>query len=114
MNPATLNLFCYALFLMAAGHAVCDRPLQYPLLRSEKNGSRAGTRWIYGLGCHALIHGGAVCLITGSWHLGVAEMLAHAAIDEAKCRGKIGLVTDQALHLVCKVLWALAFIAIAD
>ena len=47
----------------------------------------------------------SVALVTGNVWLGLAEWTAHTAIDEAKVRGKTTFAQDQALHVVCKVLW---------
>ncbi len=105
---------CELLFLMAAGHALADRPLQEGMIRAEKYGPRnvpGNYRWIFGIASHSLIHGGFVAVITGLWWLGVAETIAHAAIDETKCRGAFGDLTDQALHAGCKVAWTIIAIA---
>lgn len=95
------------LFLMLAGHALCDFPLQGAEMASAKRpGGHKTIAWPAALGCHALIHGGAVALITGLWWLGAAETIAHAAIDGAKCRGAFGMKADQVLHVLCKAAWA--------
>ena len=111
----TLNAFCHLAFLMAAGHALADRPLQEGAIRAEKYAPRGegNPRWVYGIACHGLIHGGMVALITGHWWLGALETIAHAAIDETKCRGRIGLVVDQLLHFACKAVWAGIAVALA-
>ncbi len=110
------DLFAYMLFLMIAGHALADRPLQEGAIRAEKYAPRShgDRRWMAGIAAHALIHGGVVCLVTGMWQLGVAETLSHAAIDEAKLRGWFGQSTDQALHMACKVAWALIAVGAFD
>jgi hypothetical protein len=111
-----LDHFCGLLFLMAAAHALGDRPLQEGLIRAEKYGPRgiAGDwRWLTGLACHGLIHGGFVALITGHWWLGLAETISHIAIDDQKIRGRIGQLADQALHMGCKLVWALLAVALA-
>ena len=59
--------------------------------------------WYYWLGAHALVHGGAVFLITGSALLGFIEVVAHTAIDSAKCERWITFHQDQALHVLCKI-----------
>lgn len=64
------------------------------------------TPWYQAPGAHAAIHAGAVGLVTGSVTLALAEFAAHAVIDDAKCAGRIGFNTDQALHIACKALWA--------
>lgn len=92
--------------LMVA-HAVCDYPLQGDFLARAKNRANPipGFPWYQALGAHALMHAGAVWLITGFWWLGALEFFAHALTDDAKCTGKIGLNTDQAIHALCKALW---------
>lgn len=108
------NAFCHFLFLMAAGHALADRPLQEGAIRVDKYAPRGvpgDIRWLYGLWCHALIHGGFVAVITGQWWLGAAETLSHAAIDDAKMRGHFGQIADQVLHLACKCAWAAIAVA---
>lgn len=90
-----------ALALIAA-HWLADYPLQGQFLSEAKV---KGPLRLYHLVAHAGIHGGAVALVTGSVWLGIAEWLAHTAIDEAKVRGWTNFATDQALHVACKVLW---------
>jgi hypothetical protein len=51
-----------------------------------------------------------VYLITNNIWLGIAETISHAIIDDAKCTGKIGFNTDQALHIICKIIWVLVII----
>lgn len=95
------------LLLLLAAHCLCDYPLQGDFLAKAKNrvAPLPGVPWYQALGAHALIHGGAVALLTGVWWLGLAEALAHAAIDDGKCRGKLSFNQDQALHVGCKVAW---------
>lgn len=101
MAPAMLA------FLLIAGHAVADYPLQGEFLATAKDRHTDLGRlfWPHALTCHALIHGGFVAVLTGSVWLGAAETVAHWCIDWLKCERRIGLNTDQALHLVCKALW---------
>lgn len=103
------------LFALIAGHALADYPLQGDFLAKGKNRAAPipGMPWWQLLGAHAVIHGGMVAAITGSLWLGLAEMAAHALIDDAKCTGKIGFNTDQALHLVCKLLWVIIAVSVA-
>lgn len=106
--------FAGMLFLLAAAHVVCDWPLQPPYMSIAKRpGGDPSVPWYLALGAHGLIHGGAVALVTGLWPLGVLELVAHAAIDGAKCRGRFGNLVDQGAHLACKALWALAVVALA-
>lgn len=95
------------LFQLLAAHALCDFPLQGDYLSRGKNHKAplSGSPWLLLLVAHALIHGGAVAVLTGSVYLGVAETVAHAVTDYAKCDGRIGYTTDQAVHVVCKIAW---------
>lgn len=108
MNAAAL------LFALLVAHALCDYPLQGDFLSKAKNrfAPIPGVPWYQALGAHALIHGGAVALITGSAWLGVGEVVAHAFIDDLKCSGWIGFNTDQALHIGCKLLWLAAALTV--
>jgi hypothetical protein len=105
-------------FYLIAGHALADFALQSDDMAKGKNrnrrldmmlkippGQKPMTVWPYWLTSHALIHGGAVALITGVWWLGLAEFVIHWAIDFAKCENWTGIHTDQALHVACKLLW---------
>lgn len=95
------------LFLLFAGHALCDYPLQGDFLSKGKN-HRApllGVPWYQCLFAHALIHGGMVAWLTGVWWLGLAETVIHAAIDYGKCDLRYGFNVDQLFHFACKVAW---------
>lgn len=100
------------LFYMLVAHALCDFPLQGDYLARGKNHRSPipGSPWPILLIAHALIHGGAVALLTGSLALGLAETAVHTVIDYAKCDGCIGYTTDQALHVLCKVVWLLVVV----
>ena len=99
-----LSLF----FWLLVAHVVCDYPLQGDFLARAKNHKLPipGVPFYQALGAHALIHGGAVALLTGSLWLGLAEIVLHVGIDYAKCDGRTTLNQDQALHVICKLLWA--------
>ena len=103
------------LFWLLVGHAVCDFALQSDTMAKLKNyrnttsppvGQQPCVVWPYFLGAHALIHGCAVALVTGSVALGLAEAIIHFTIDLAKCAGLIRLHQDQTMHFGCKLLWA--------
>jgi hypothetical protein len=98
-----IELFAMLIFT----HALADYPLQGDFLARGKNRTAPiqGIPWQHPLAAHSVIHGGFVGLITGSVWLGAAETVAHAIIDDAKCRGKIGYHADQALHVACKAIW---------
>jgi len=103
------------LFLLLAAHALADYPLQGDFLAKAKNRAAPipGVPFYQALGAHAVIHGGFVALITGVWWLGLAEVAAHALIDDAKCTGKIDFNTDQVLHVACKLFWVAAALSLA-
>lgn len=94
--------------LLIFGHALADYPLQGDFLARAKNRMAPipGFPWWQALGAHAVIHGGVVGIITGIWWLGLAEAAVHFVTDDLKCRGRIGLNTDQAIHVACKAAWA--------
>ena len=105
-----------ALFLaLLIGHAVADFALQGNFLSQAKNrnsslesffpnGPPRGLWW-NALLAHALIHAGAVWLITGFVILAVAELVLHFLIDYAKCEGWISFALDQTLHRTCKLVY---------
>ena len=103
-------------FLLLVGHALADFALQGPAMAKGKNrhrktdpppGAKYQPTWHYWLSAHALIHGGAVYLVTGSVWLGIAETIAHTVIDFGKCENWYGIHTDQAAHIGCKIIWTL-------
>lgn len=105
--------FTTMLCLLIVAHAVADYPLQGDFLARAKNRTAPipGFPFWQALTAHAVIHGGMVGIITGNIGLGLAEVAAHWITDDLKCRGKIGLNTDQAIHIVCKVAWAAIAVA---
>lgn len=101
--------------LLVFGHCLADYPLQGDFLARAKNHAAPipGVPWVTALAAHAAIHAGVVLVITGSLWLALAELVGHTAIDYAKCSGRIGFSTDQALHLAMKAAYigVLAFAA---
>lgn len=104
-------------FKLLCGHALADFALQSEFIANNKNrhsvpkgydpklhGERQ-TIWPYVLTSHALIHGLMVYIATGNSIWGVLETISHWLIDFGKCEKCYGIHTDQALHLLCKVLW---------
>ncbi len=91
-------------FGLVVVHALADFPLQGAYLAQYKNRHTATSRseWIVALSAHSLIHAGGVWLITGSMLFGGIELILHALIDTVKSDKRIGLLTDQSLHLLCK------------
>lgn len=96
------------LFLLIAAHYLCDYPLQGEFLAQAKNRNTVIGKvfWRHALFAHAMIHGGAVLLITGSLSAAATEVIMHAAIDWLKCDGRITLNTDQVAHIACKITYA--------
>ena len=90
-------------------HALADYPLQGDFLSRAKSrvNPLPGVPWYQALGAHAAIHAGGVLLVTGDPLLFALEFIAHALIDDAKCRGRISFNVDQAAHVACKMVWCL-------
>lgn len=101
----------HMLFLLFAGHAICDYPLQGDFLAKGKNLNTPipGMAWQQLMLAHCLIQAGAVLLITGSVWLAVGELVIHYITDVSKCMGKIDFNTDQAIHYACKMIWVALF-----
>jgi len=99
--------------LLIVAHAVADYPLQGEFLARAKSrfAPVPGVPWYQALAAHAVIHGGAVGLITGSLVLGLLEMCSHMLIDDLKCAGRISYNVDQLLHVLCKALWLCLLVA---
>ncbi|WP_411868664.1 DUF3307 domain-containing protein [Vulcanococcus limneticus] len=103
--PATVSA-PELLAMLAMGHCVGDFGLQSDRMATEKCPGKGVTLgWGWWLVAHAGIHGFLVGWITGLPLLGVAEWLVHSLIDIGKCRHLYRLPMDQALHLLCKVVW---------
>jgi hypothetical protein len=107
-----------SLFLLVAAHALCDFALQNEAMGRGKSRKRnpSGDEepffppWYAWMSAHALIHGGAVALVTGSWALGALETGLHAWIDHMKCEDRIDFDQDQLLHLACKLGYVVLFV----
>lgn len=104
-------------FYLVAVHALCDYPLQGDFLAKAKNHNdteickfMGSGFWVHALTAHSLIHGLGVGLITGFWWLGLCETLAHWVIDYGKSDNRYNIHIDQALHIVCKILWVVVVI----
>lgn len=115
--------FFELLFYLAAFHAFGDYALQTDFIYEAKNhrtpkGAERHDfglpQWPLVLGAHAFIHGGGVAFLTGSILLGCLEIFAHALIDYLKSDGRFGVYTDQALHILSKIIWALAALSAAS
>lgn len=99
--------YFWLISLLIVGHALADYPLQGDFLAKAKNHTApiSGVPWWQALLAHSAIHAGAVLLVTGSLILMLLEFFVHTITDYAKCSGLISFNTDQAIHIVCKVLW---------
>lgn len=105
------NLDIHAiLILLIFWHFLADYPLQGDFLSRAKNRANPipGVPWYQAMGAHAFLHAAGVWFITGSALFGLYELVAHALIDDAKCRGRIGFNGDQFLHIACKVGYCIA------
>ena len=106
------------LLRLLMGHVVMDFWAQSDSLARMKNrnrdsssfcppGQKPMTVWPYALTAHALMHGLAVWIATGSAWLCLAETVCHWGIDFGKCDNWYGIHVDQFLHVVCKLAWCL-------
>ena len=94
-------------------HTFCDFPMQGAYLSRQKCrcGAQSRADWIVALAAHSIIQAGGVWIVSGSLVLAAIELVLHAIIDTAKCEGHYGLVTDQLLHIGCKLLYLAAIAA---
>ena len=95
----------FALLLFA--HFLFDYPLQGDWLARAKNRSDPipHVPWYQAMFAHTAMHGMAVWIITGIPLLGLAEMAIHWITDDLKLQGELTFNQDQAIHIVCKVVW---------
>lgn len=109
MAAEFVTLFAVLVF----GHALGDYPLQNDFMAHGKNWNTpvAGVPWYHLLAAHSVIHGGLAGLATGSVVIGILETIMHFAIDSLKNRGITSIHSDQALHIACKIVWALLVVA---
>ena len=100
-------LALFAAFVLI--HVLADFPLQGEYLARQKSRKLADSRsdWIVALVAHCVIHAGGVWLISGSLAMAAVEFILHGTIDLVKGEEKIGIATDQVLHLVCKLGYVL-------
>jgi len=101
---------CALIFKFLLGHVLVDFALQPTSMargkcRNNKSDEKYVPTWPYWLTAHALIHGGAVWLVTGNMVLGILEVFLHWIIDFAKCENWTNIHTDQLLHIICKAIY---------
>lgn len=100
-------------FQFLVGHALGDYVFQRDIMAKAKSrhaaifatASPGFPDWYYWLSAHALVHGGLVFLISGSYVLGIIETGLHFIIDFIKCEHWISLHVDQLLHVLCKAAY---------
>jgi hypothetical protein len=92
------------LWLLLFGHYLADFPLQGDFIAKYK-APKSADYWFHVMTAHCVIQGGIVSLITHNLWLGLAEFVIHFCVDCLKCKGKLTFNQDQAIHLLCKLLW---------
>ena len=99
-------------FALVIAHALADYPLQSAYMAQQKDSEAADTpsEWLIALLAHCAIHAGGVWLITGNMYLGLVEFCLHALIDFGKSKKRYDLIVDQALHILCKVVYVIVFV----
>jgi hypothetical protein len=123
-----VGLFACLLFYFLAGHALADFSLQSDTMAKGKHVwlNTGPVPWAYWMLAHSLIHGLVVALVVlgaypeSAWHdrghvalaLGVWETVAHFVIDLLKCDDDTNIHQDQALHALCKLMYAVLVAAI--
>lgn len=102
------------IFFLIVGHFVADYALQSEYMALGKNRHKPldGVPFYHPLAAHCVIHGGAVAFITGSVWLGFLEIICHWIIDDNRCAKKITYTQDQALHILCKLVWAVLTVTV--
>ena len=99
-----MEILITVFLLLLTVHWVADYPLQGEFLANAK---QKGPLRVYHLIAHSGIHAGAVLLVTGSIFIALFEWIAHTIIDELKVRGITNFAQDQALHILCKLLYVI-------
>lgn len=96
-------------------HFLLDYPLQGDFLSKAKNRVNPipHVPWYQAMFAHTAMHGIAVGFITGVWVFAILEMAIHWWTDDAKCRGELTYNQDQAIHIVCKLIWTIGVYGLA-
>lgn len=114
----------FLLFFLIAGHALMDFALQGDVIatckcRKSTNPIQKDVPWYYWLTAHALLHGAAVGVVVhmaGGFNpvtvavYATLETVVHWVIDLVKCEGYTTIHQDQAIHIICKMAWALMLV----
>lgn len=100
-----ISLFTALLFF----HFLLDYPLQGDFLSKAKNRYNPipHVPWYQAMFAHTAMHGVVVAFLTGIPVLGMFEMAIHWWTDDQKCRGELTYNQDQAIHIICKVVWTI-------
>lgn len=101
-----MRIFILLLFV----HALTDFQLQNGAMWQSKT-RKNSSRWWHWLTAHALICGGGVYIVTQCLTLAVVEVVCHWLIDFWKGEKWMNSNTDQTLHLTCRIVYAIIFIA---
>lgn len=107
------------LFWLFAAHAFGDYVFQTDTMGREKYQSSESplqkiVPWYYWLTAHAFVHASLVALATGSVAIGILEGISHWVIDYGKTHSWYGIVVDQLLHVLCKIMWFSMVVAYAN
>lgn len=94
-------------FTLVFFHFLLDYPLQGDFLSKAKNRSNPipHVPWYQAMAAHSFMHAAVVGFITGMPLLGAAEFIIHWITDDLKCRGELTYNQDQAIHILCKLIW---------
>lgn len=105
-----LESFFITLGALLFFHALFDYALQTDFIAKHKCSCNSldAIPWYYVLWSHAMLHAGGVYLATEFISFAVIELICHFAIDWSKCNKQIDIHTDQILHIVIKLLFAVA------
>lgn len=106
------------IFLLLCGHAVGDFALQNEFIAANKSRlarerftpeqrQSMETIWPWLLSAHAMHHGLIVYFITQNFWICFLETVAHTMIDFGKGERWYSFHTDQYLHVLTKIFWAL-------
>ena len=106
-----MNLI-HLFWLLVAGHCLVDTSLQTESIIERKNHNCEDT-WVIWLTHHAMVQGLIVTAIvyfitkdfTLSVNLGIVETILHWAIDFGKCDYRYGIIMDQFLHILTKIIY---------
>ena len=94
-------------FLLLCVHALTDFQLQNGAMHDHKIREQNISYWYYWMGAHALICGGGVYIVTSSLGFAIAETIIHFVIDAIKSDNRIGFHTDQCLHIISRIIYAI-------